>query len=200
MDTDGVSGHERHELDRLLDDLARWAGDSGAVEAAGARSRGRWLRRQAQEEATFAGLALDLLERGAVVVLRTTAGRAHRGRIVAVARDFWLLRTETRAMTFVATSAIASVRAQPGERAQPAPDAAGARPVALRTSMSDVLADLAADHPHVKVVLPGEPDPIGGQLRSVGTDVVTLRVAAEPPATVYVRLGSVSELSVLGSG
>jgi hypothetical protein len=102
--------------------------------------------------------------------------------------------------TFVATDAIASVRALPGGSAQPAGDAAGARPVPLAASMADMLTELAVEHPRVRAVILGEAQAMVGQLRSVGVDVATLRVAAEPPTTVYVRLGSVTELSVLGSG
>ena len=70
----------------------------------------------------------------------------------------------------------------------------------LAASMADMLTELAVEHPRVRVVVLGEPEAMVGQLRSVGVDVVTLRMAGEPPTTVYVRLGSVSELSVLGSG
>ena len=189
-----------HGVERLLGDLGRWAADARASEAARARTRERWLRRQASEEATLPGVALDLAERGDPVVLTTTSGRAHRGRLVAVARDVWVLRSDATGVTFVATDAIASLRAQPGSGSRPAPEAAGARPAPLVATMAEMLADLAAEHPRVMVVIRGVPEAMVGQLRSVGADVATLRVTGEPPTTVYVRLGSLSELSVLGSG
>jgi hypothetical protein len=205
-----TTGREPQGVDRLLGDLGRWAADARASDAANARSRERWLRRQAAEEATLPGVALDLTERGDAVVLKTTAGRAHRGRLVAVARDVWVLRSDASdggggpdgmaGTTFVATDAIASLRAQPGGSGKPAPEAAGARPVPLAASMVDILTELAVEQPRVRVLVQGEPEAIVGQLRSVGVDVATLRVAGEPPTAVYVRLGSVSELSVLGSG
>ncbi|HEY3703324.1 MAG TPA: hypothetical protein VGL32_13765 [Acidimicrobiales bacterium] len=205
-----TTGDESKGVDRLLGDLGRWAADARASDAASARSRERWLRRQAAEEATLPGVALDLAERGEPVVLKTTSGRAHRGRLVAVARDVWVLRSDASdgvprqdgiaGATFVATDAIASLRAQPGGSAKPTPEAAGARPVPLAASMADMLAELAVEHPRVRVLVLGEPEAMVGQLRSVGVDVATLWVAGEPPTTVYVRLGSVSELSVLGSG
>jgi hypothetical protein len=197
-------------VDRLLGDVGRWTADSRASEAAGARSRERWLRRQAAEEATLPGVALDLAERGDAVVLKTTTGRAHRGRLVAVGRDVWVLRSDPSGgtggpggmagATFVATDAVASLRAQPGGSGKPSPEAAGARPTPLAASMADILTELAVEHPRVRVIVLGEPEAMVGQLRSVGVDVVTLRLAGEPPTTIYVRLGSVSELSVLGSG
>jgi hypothetical protein len=205
--------NEAEGVDGLLGEVGRWAADARATEAAGARTRERWLRRQAAEEATLAGVALDLTERGDAVVLTTTAGHAHRGRLVAVARDAWVLGSETSdgasgrgwmiGATFVATDAVASVRALPGGSAgsaRPPAEAAGARPVPLAASMADMLTELAVEHPRVRVVVLGEPEAMVGQLRSVGVDVATLKVAADPPATVYVRLGSVTELSVLGSG
>jgi hypothetical protein len=201
---------EPQGVDRLLGDLGRWGGDVRASDAANARSRERWLRRQAAEEATLPGVALDLAERGDAVVLKTTSGRAHRGRLVAVARDVWVLRSDSSrgsggedgmaGATFVSTDAIASLRAQPGGTGRPALEAGGGRPVPLAASMADMLTELAVEHPRVRVVVLGEPEAMVGELRSVGVDVATLRVAGEPPSTVYVRLGSVSELSVLGSG
>jgi hypothetical protein len=201
---------EPQGVDRTLGDLGRWAADARATDAASARSRERSLRRQATEEATLPGVALDLAERGEAVVLKTTSGRTHRGRLLAVARDVWVLRSDASdgmrgpggmaGATFVATDAIASVRAQPGGSDEPGPEAAGARPVPLTASMADMLTELAVEDPRVRVVVLGEPEAMVGELRSVGVDVVTLRLAGEPPATIYVRLGSVSELSVLGSG
>jgi hypothetical protein len=205
-----TTGDEHRGVDRLLGDLGRWAADARAAEAADARSRERWLRHQAAEEATLPGIALDLAERADAVVLKTTAGRAHRGRLVAVARDVWVLRSDSSdgtagpvgmaGSTFVATDSIATLRTQPGGSGKPTPEAAGARPVPLASSMAEMLTDLAVEQPRVRVVVEGEPEAMVGQLRSVGVDVATLRVAGLPPTTVYVRLGSVSELSVLGSG
>jgi hypothetical protein len=151
-----------------------------------------------------------MVERGAAVVLRTTSGRTHRAPLVAVARDFWMLGPEaSRAtsgstgmagVTLVATEAVASLRAQPSEGAEPTTEESGARLVRLAVSMAQALSDLAAEHPRVRIVVLGDPEPTVGELRSVGVDVATLRVAGVEPTTVYVRLGSVTELSVLGSG
>lgn len=197
-------------IDCLLGDLALWAADTRAADAADARSRERWLRRQAAEEATLSGVGLDLAEQDTAVVVRSTSGRAHHGRLVAVARDFWLLvphatsaaigSTRLTGATLVATEAIASLRAQPAETAECVREASGARPVPLAVAMAEVLADLATERPLVRAVVRGEPEAIVGELCSVGVDIVTMRVAGVAPITVYVRLGSVTELSVLGSG
>ena len=39
-----------------------------------------------------------------------------------------------------------------------------------------------------------------GELRAAGEDILTMRVEADPPALIYVRLASVSEVSLFGSG
>src|SRR3954449_10120436 len=48
-------------------DLERWAADARAREAADARVRERWLRAQAAEEASLAGVLLALAERRGTV-------------------------------------------------------------------------------------------------------------------------------------
>ncbi|MDP8991956.1 MAG: hypothetical protein M3N31_02715, partial [Actinomycetota bacterium] len=67
------------EVDALLAELARWGADVRAGDAARSRARERWLRRQASEDATFTGVALDLAEQGAGVAVRTTTGRTLHG-------------------------------------------------------------------------------------------------------------------------
>jgi hypothetical protein len=191
---------ELHGVDRLIGDVSRWGADVRASDAARARSRQRWLRRQAEEESTLAGIALDLAERGTAVVLETTSGRTHRGRLLGLARDVWVLRSGGSSVTFVAADAIAAFQAQPRGDGPPPSEATGARPVPLAVSMAEMLGDLAAEQPRLRIVVHGRSDALTGQLRAVGMDVATLRLAGDPPTTVYVRLGSVSELSVLGSG
>ena len=67
---------------------------SSAVDAATtARAHERWLAPAAEEEGTFAGVLVDLAERGAPVVSTPSGGRRHRGVVRAVADDFVALRT-----------------------------------------------------------------------------------------------------------
>ncbi len=178
-------------------ELRRWAGEARAVDAAKARSRQQWLRRQAAEEATFAGVALDLAEHSATVLLKTTAGRAHRGRLVGVARELAVLRTEGRGVTIIVPwVAVASLRAR---RDRPTPDP-GPRSLPLDLGLADVLSVVAGSRPRILVGFSQAQELVAGELQSVGTDVMTLRVDADPPATVYIRLASVTEVSLLGSG
>lgn len=183
------------EVEALLADLARWSADTRVDDAARSRIRERWLRQQAEEDARFAGLALDLAEAGAAVSLRLADGRTVHGRIATVARDFCVLRHEGGTATFVAFSAIATVRPEPGFRVG---RAASERSAAVDARLGDVLAGLAGDRPRVRMVVDGGGESLAGELRSVGADVATLRLDGEPGATVYVRLDAVREVTLLG--
>ena len=190
-------------VDRLLDDLARWMGADRVDRAIRARGRERWLRQQAVEDARFAGIALDLAERGEPVGIRTVAGRTHHGRIVAVATDFVVVEpaagggtSAPARVTLIALAAIAFMR----PTRPPATDPMGDRESAVTISLAETLATLAADQPDVQLVVTGVSEVVAGQLRAVGNDVLTLRVPGQPPGTAYVRLASVTECSVFGSG
>lgn len=183
------------EVDALLAELARWGADVRAGDAARSRARERWLRRQASEDATFTGVALDLAEQGAGVAVRTLTGRTLRGRMAAVARDFCVLVHDEGAPTFVALAAVATLRPEAGHRAG---DAESNRAAAVDTTLADVLAALAGDRPRVRVVTRDGREALAGELRAAGTDVATLRLDGEPPTAAYVRLAALSELTVLG--
>ncbi|HEX2700416.1 MAG TPA: hypothetical protein VHM89_09480 [Acidimicrobiales bacterium] len=183
------------DVDGLLADLARWTADERAGDAARSRIRERWLRQQAEEDARFAGVALDLSEAGAGVALGLTSGRTLHGRIATVARDFCVLRHDGGTATLLAFDAIATVRPEPGYRAG---QAASERVATVEAGLADVLAGLAGERPRVRIVLHGGCEALAGQLRSVGADVATLRLDGERAGTVYVRLGAVLEVTLLG--
>jgi hypothetical protein len=201
--------------------VERWAAEARARDAVDARIRERWLRRQAEEEAAFAGLLLDLAERGATAVLTTTGGRRHVGRIEAVGADFAAVRTGADRTTLVALDTVAAVRigaaprserprqrgvggrggeggpGTPGEPALgPAADARSGRSLAV--TMADVLAHAVARRPRLH--LHAGAAAFAGELRSVGADVVTLLSDGDPSGLAYVSLTSVSEISLLDSG
>lgn len=182
-------------VDALLADLARWSSEQQVDEAVRARTRERWMRQRAGEEASFSGLLLDLAEQAIPVVLRTTTGRSHRGPIVAVGQDFLALSAPGSRAVFVSTGAIASIRPEPGTRVGDAPSG---RSGAVPSRLVDVLLGLSADRPRVQIHAGGEP--VAGELRSVGIDVVSVLLDTRPPASVYLRLDSVAEVSLLVSG
>ncbi len=181
-------------VDALLADLARWTADSRADEVAGSRSRERWLRQQAAEDARFAGVLVDLAERGVGVAVRTTAGHTVHGRIAAVARDFCVVRHDQGSATFLSFGAVATVRPEPGHRSG---DADSARVSGSTLRLTDVLARLAPERPRVRIVVDGGGEALAGELRSVGADVATVRLDGDPPAIVYVHLEAVREVTLM---
>jgi len=184
-----------------VEDLERWAADARAREAAGARVRERWLRSQAEEEATLAGVLLALAERRATVVLATEAGRRHRGVVTGVGVDFVALEAPGGTTTLVALAALGDVRVgdgptHPRPRATTTGDGAG-RGGALGVRLGEVLAQAAGQRPRV-LVQAGEASVVG-DLRAVGLDVVTV-ITDGAAGAVYVALASLSEVSFLASG
>lgn len=76
------------DVEAFLDDLAGWAADERARNAAAQRRREASLLRQAGESATWQDLALGLAGRAAVVTVRMVTGRSHVGRLASVGADF----------------------------------------------------------------------------------------------------------------
>ncbi|MEO6121493.1 MAG: hypothetical protein ABIW46_02025 [Acidimicrobiales bacterium] len=183
------------EVDALLADLARWSGESRTATAAQARTRERWLRQQAAEDARFTGLLVDLAERELPLSLVTTSGQVSRGRVRAVAADFVVVASASDGGTtsLVRLDAIATLRLEPGFRQSAV---AADRPAPLATTFAEVLAGLAEERPRVRAVADGA-GTLTGELRAVGTDVVTIRLDGEPPSSVYVRLAAVSQVTLL---
>jgi hypothetical protein len=176
------------DLDPFTELLAAIAEDR-VRDAAAARWRTRWLVQQAEEEGTLAGVLADLAEQAQTVVCVTTAGRRHVGRLHALGADFVALRGELGATMFVALDALGHVRTQPGASA-----VTGDRPVRLERRLAEVLAELSADRPDI-VVGTGVAE-VRGELRTVGRDVVMLRLGGRPAAAAYVPLTATQEVRV----
>jgi hypothetical protein len=199
-----------------FDEVERWAAEARARDAADARMRERWLRRQAEEEAAFAGLLVDLAERGVAVIVTTSGGRHHVGRVEAVGTDFAALATTGARTTLVSSAAVAAVRLAWGDAGQrrssvPASVAAGRSHIGpaahtaddsryrrVTVTMADVIGHAVALRPRVQVFSASAC--VGGELRAFGTDVVTVHTDGDARGLAYVRLASVSELSFLDSG
>lgn len=186
----------------MHDEVERWAAEARALHAADARSRERWLRRQAEEGATFAGAVVDLAERRVPVVIVTTTGRRHSGTLAGVGEDFVAVRTSSSQTALVATGAISAVHPTPHGHV-PGPPATGSddpRETLLDVTLADVLAQAAGHSPRVQVHFHGASEPVAGELHAVGVDVLTLRTAPPFAGFAYLRLASVSEISLLDSG
>lgn len=182
-----------------VDDLERWAADARARDAAEGRVRQRWLRTQAEEEATLHGFLLGLAEQAAEVTLRSGAGRSYAGPVASVGRDFVALGGEGRPLILVALADVATVTPVPPsawplagpEPGADDPDAGGT----LGVGMADLLAQAVGHRAGVTVDTSGER--VAGDLVAVGRDVLAVRTATR---TVVVTLQSVSAVSLLDSG
>ena len=197
-----------------IEDLERWAADARARHAADSRVRERWLRAQAEEDASLDDVLLSLAEHEVAVVLTTVDGRRHYGQVGGVGVDFCALRAAGGATTLVALEVLAEVRAVDpagGRRRGPAASSGsgsasgsggaggegeGSR-ASLGVGLADVLAQAAGQRPRVSVQAGAAS--VTGDLRAVGSDVLTVRTDGAAGA-VYVRLASVSEVSFLASG
>lgn len=173
----------------LLGRLARWTAAAAVDEAASARARERWLRQSSAEGSTFAGVLLDLAERGAPVVVSGAGGRRHRGVVVAVGADFVALRTADGADVLLAFAGVAAVRSEP--RATPAP---GDRHVEVDVGLAEALSAVAEDRPRVLVVTVADGEGLAGELRSAGRDLLVLRLDGPTRAPAYVPLAAVAEV------
>lgn len=176
-------------------DLERWAADARAREAADARVRERWLRAQAEEESSLAGVLLALAERRETVVVTTVAGRRHRGVVAGVGVDFAALQAPAGATTLVALAALGDVRVVEASRRSATTTGDGT--VELGVRLGEVLAQAAGQRPRISVQAGAAT--VVGDLRAVGGDVITVRADGEAGA-VYVPLDSISEVSFLASG
>jgi hypothetical protein len=61
-----------------------------------------------------------------------------------------------------------------------------------------VLAELAAERATALLVTTGGEDAVAGTLRSVGRDVVVVRLAGDAAGTAYVPLGAIAEAVLHG--
>jgi hypothetical protein len=188
--------------------LERWAADARVEAAARRRARERWLRQQAEEEATFAGVLIDLGEHGVEVALHTRTGRAHRGRVGVVGADFVGLLpspgpggpggpqgADGGEEVLVVLDSVTSVRMQAGARL-----VTGDRLLTSRLSLVEVITGLAAERERVVLVLADRGETVAGILHSVGQDMVVVRQADGPPGarppTAYVALASIVEVVI----
>jgi hypothetical protein len=170
--------------------LERWVSETRSTDAAAARARARWLQVQAEESATFAGVLIDLAERATPVVIHTRAGRRHRGVIAVVAADCCALRTDGGVDVLLAYRGIGSVRPDSTE-----PGPTGDRAVHAEVGLAELLGIAHADRPRVLITTTVDDEGLAGELRSVGRDVVTVRLDGGSRASAYVPTGTIAEVA-----
>jgi hypothetical protein len=166
--------------------------ESRATDVAAARARERGLRRVAEETAELAGTLVDLAEQRAPVAVGTLGGRRHHAAVVGVGGDYCVLRTGSGAEIHLRLDAITTVRPQPGDRQDVA---SGARRPVTDRLLTEVLGRLAGERRRVSLVTrTGEV--VAGELRAVGTDVISVRLDGAGGDTCYVAAATLSEVLV----
>jgi hypothetical protein len=173
--------------------LTAWAARLLVDDAVRERIRSHWLRQQAAEEGTFAGVLEDLAERGRPVVVHLRNGRVHRGAPTIVGVDFVALSGPADRGIFVALHAITSVRTLPGEG-----PTTGDRFWRGNATLAELLSALTGERARVLLVGLDGRDAVSGELRAVGRDVVTVRL--DGGGLAYLALDSVAEVSLVESG
>ncbi|MCB1005953.1 MAG: hypothetical protein KDB35_17370 [Acidimicrobiales bacterium] len=174
-------GSDDHSVDRA-------AADAVADERIAEAARRRSLRRQADEDDTWAGVLQSLGEQGATVTVELRGDRRLVGTVAMVGTDAVGVRTAGGRHVLVATTAVAAVRADPTTSA-----VSGDRAPRRAAPLADLLRHLAALQSPVTVRAAGNATPVTGTLRSVGADVVTLSCDGR---TVVVPLANVDEVAV----
>lgn len=145
--------------------------DDAAVDAAIAARRAQHdAAHRASESATWTGLLADLAEAAADVQVRTSAGTAHSGRLVAVAEDHLVVRSAT-AVTVVARAEVVTVQQPPTDRRRS--PVGGERPAPLDRTLDEVLAAWAEDRAPCRLVLRGD-EVVDGLMVGVGVDLLAV--------------------------
>ncbi|MCB1003576.1 MAG: hypothetical protein KDB35_05260 [Acidimicrobiales bacterium] len=172
-------------LDALL---ARWRRTALADAAADQRRRQHWLERQDGADATFAGVLVELAERGRRVSLTTVSGQRLTGWLLAVGTDVVVLEDPTGTRSLVALRAVSAAgEVDPhgaGERLT------GTAAATADTTLSEVLAELATERPEVSMSFGAQGAHLRGRLVSVGRDTAALRLDGAG-GTAFVALANV---------
>jgi hypothetical protein len=111
-----------------------------------------------------------------------------------VGGDFVGLRTGAGTEVLVARAAITGVRPAPGHRGP-----SGDRRFAPRLSLAGVLGSLAGTGVRVTIVPFGGGEPTVGELRSVGIDVIAVRLDGQG-GSAHLPLAAIAEVQLLVSG
>lgn len=171
------------------DPLVELLDESRASDMVAARARERQLRRMEQEGAELAGTLVDLAEHASPVAMATVAGRRHHGVVIGVGGDYCVLRADNETEVHLRLDAITTVRPHPGGRHDVA---SGARRPVTEGLLLEVLGRVAGERRRVSLVTrTGEV--VAGELRAVGTDVVSLRLDGTGGDICYVAAGALSE-------
>ncbi len=170
------------DLDRDLGELVDEDRRARAVEG---RRHADLRRAVERDSATLAGLLRDLAEHGLAVVLEHEGGRLA-GRVVAIGPDCVVLdHRGAEGRSVVRTSDLLTVTTEPGASA---PDVRSHRDLPSDLHLREVLAAASEERLPVRLHLRGRTEALGGRLRAVGEDVVTIAAEGTPAGRTFVPL------------
>jgi hypothetical protein len=180
-------GHPGEPADDDLSDLL----DEAALDAAArARRAAREGRDRARELATWVGTLRDLVERAAVVQVRTVTATTPTGTLVGVAADHLVLRLRGGGLAVVARAATTGVQVVDGPaRAAPA---AGDRRAPTDRALLEVLDRWREDGAEVHLTARGGATE-RGRIETVGEDVLSLTSSA---GTVHLPADAIVSVTV----
>lgn len=166
-----------------------------AAHAAAVRARAERRERhdRATEVATWLGTLRDLTERAATVVLSTRDARTLRGWLMGLSSDQLVLGLPGGGRIHLRLAALRMVRPEPGSVAPPA---SGDRLAPVDATIEDVIDGLAEEGGSVVLHVRDLADPLRGEVRAIGEDVVTLRLTGPGRAVVYVPVGAVDAVAL----
>jgi hypothetical protein len=157
--------------DSLRKKLLEWTSDEQHQRARALRISLETNRELAEHEATFAGLLLDVSERGDAVRIETTYGKTHHGPVEVIGRDFCAINVDS-GIVIVATRTVRSVSIESQTRRPPVPSA---RTISEQAAgLADILAELAVDRVRIRYVLEGDNASRSGELAGAGEQLCTI--------------------------
>ncbi len=174
------------------DEMARvddWADQLRVDAAAQVRRREQWLRRQAAEDATVAGVLVDHAEQDSTLAITTRSGNRHVGQLRGAGSALVIIEV-VGARVAIELDGIDTFQALPNSNRRllaPMGHRSGAEP----TTMSEVLSQVVDDRPDVTLVTRSG-EQVAGELVAVGRDVLMVR-PADRGALIYLPVASVSE-------
>lgn len=166
--------------------MERWLAEVRVDEAARGRASVADRRRRRAEDATLAGVLVDLAVRGDAVTVVLRSGRLHRGRVRLVGPDAVVMALDTHQWLVVRLAAVAAVRTV---QAEPVPGDAEPSTASRFARLAGVLAE-PGDRVHVASGTVTQ----SGSVDAVGAETLTLRLDNDDVA--YVSLAAADEVSV----
>ena len=167
-------------------------GDAARVdEEIAARGERRSRLARAREVATWIGTLRDLAEHRQPAIVTLAGGRSYRGALVAVGRDHVAVRSSGGQLALLRTSAIRSLRPEPGSAAA---IATGDRERSEGRTLVEVIERLVEDRARVVLGLQGVDELLPGVLLGLGEDVISLRAEPGETGLAYVPTRAVREL------